>query len=359
MAEYTVTRFGKEYDVTADDPAHAAKLVDEHIQQSANTKAQTEFKDAPTWAKPFMAVDDLARTTADSLTFGGIDKLIGGDAAVETAARRSRMGGADIAGDVVAGMAVPTGVPAAVARVGGGPIVRGVTGLLTGTGTGAVTGGLQAAGHDRPVVEGAVEGGIGGAVGQAVGGAIRGGANKIAKWWQGASDTLPPPSTANVPGKAPNPARRVENAAYEAEKAGGTQAQTIAAFKDMNQKKLPADVLADIRNITHKDLGTKAADLTSKLGYGMGGAAPFTGFHSVPLAVAQAVTGPAIGASAKFASRQGTSEAVEQLRRKLLKIPKFEGPLSKKNAELIARGVRSGIIEPDGTILPGITVDEP
>ena len=344
MATYQVTTPEGKFQVEAETPEEANVEVKKLLQEEANTKSKTEFSEAPVWAKPFIAADDLARTTADTLTWGGLDRLIGGDAAQETAARRSRMGGADIAGDVVAGMAVPTGVPAAVARIGGGPVVRGITGLLGGAASGGAQGATSAALHDEPVAPGAAQGILGGSIGQAVAGAVKGVVNPISKWWKGVDDTLPPPTTKNVPGKAPNPARRVENAAYMADKAGGTQAQTIAAFKEMNQNKLPTDVLADIRTITHKDLGTRSADLASSAAFKGAGAAPITGFHSIPMAMALTAGLPMAGYAAKAASGQGTSEAVEKLRRKLLKIPKYEGPISKEQAELIARATRSGIM---------------
>jgi hypothetical protein len=335
---------GKQYEVDADDPVEADKLLREHFQQQANVKAQTEFKDAPAWAKPFMAADDLARTTADTVTFGYLDKMLGGDAAQETTARRSRMGGADIAGDVLGSMAVPTGAPGLVAKIGGGPIVRGVTGLLAGTGTGAVQGGLSAAGHDQPIGPGMVQGAMGGAGGQVVANTIAPVVNKGVKLIKGVDDTLPKATTANVPGKAPNPARRVENAAYEAEKRGGKASDYITQFRAMNQKKLPGDIVSDIKRVTEGDFGTNAAKTASKIAYGaslpgmIGG-----GTANIPSVMAAAALAPAVGASANFAANQGTKEAVEQLRRKLLKMPKFEGPVSKEWVERLSRANRGGI----------------
>lgn len=335
---------GKEYDVDAADPGEAGKKLHMHLQGEANTRAQSEFSDAPVWAKPFMAADDLARTTADTLSFGLLDKMLGPQAQMETAARRSRMGGADVAGDIAAGMAIPTGAPAAIARVGGGPIVRGVTGLLTGGASGAAQGGLAAAGHDQPVGPGMIQGALAGTGGQAIGQAVGGVVNPAAKLIKGVDDSLPAASTKNVPGKAPNPARRVEARAAEAEKQGGTARDYKESFKEMNTGKLPQSVLDARQNIVFGDTGTKAANLVSSLATKAAAGALPMGLHSVPAGIGMAVGLPALGAAAKFAANQGTKESVDALRRQLLSIPKFQGPLSKQMVDRISRMSRAELL---------------
>jgi hypothetical protein len=342
MATYTVPGpDGKEYEVDAGDPVEADKLLREHFQEQANTKAKSEFADAPVWAKPFMAADDVMRVGADAVTMGMLDKMLGPQAQIETAARRSRMGGADIGADVLGSMALPTGVPGMIAKIGGGPIVRGITGLLGGGVSGGVQGGISAAGHDQPIGPGVVQGVLGGAGGQAVAQTIAPVVNKGAKLIRGVDDSLPAATTANVPGKAPNPARRVENAAYEAEKAGGSGADYVRTFKEMNQKKLPADVLGDIEGITKGDIGTKVAKGVARTAKAVGLPGLAVGVHSsIPSLIAASVASPAVGAAANFAANQGTKEGVEMLRRKLLKMPKFEGPVTKEMVEKMSRANR-------------------
>jgi hypothetical protein len=344
MGEFTVTaKDGSEWEVTAGSPEEAAKLQAEHQKAETTAKTQADWEAQSPWTKPFTAVDDMARIGGNAATLGMLDRMLGPEAEAATEAARVRSGIAGTAAEIGGSMALPTGVPGAIAKVGGGPIVRGVTGLLAGGASGGAYGGAEAAIKGEPVVSGVLGGAASGAGGQLIGEAARAVVRPIAKKLSGVVDTLPPPTTANVPGKAPNPARRVESAAYKAEKAGGTPANIISQLKTMNQNRLPADVLGDIRNITHGDLGTKAANLVSKAGYSAGGAAPFTGFHSIPLALAQGVAGPAVGATAKFAAGQGATEGLEQLRRKLLKIPKFEGPISREMVEKLSRGSRGGI----------------
>jgi len=293
------------------------------------------------WAKPLMAADDVMRVGADAVSMGMLDKMLGPQAQIETAARRSRMGGADIGADILGSMALPTGVPSMIAKIGGGPIVRGITGLLGGGASGAVQGGVSAAGHDEPIGPGAVQGMLGGAGGQAVAGAVAPVVNTGVKKVLGLTDNLPPPTTKNVPGKAPNPAKRVENAAYEAEKAGGKGSDYVRTFKEMNQGRLPPDVVDDIQTITRGDIGTKAAKGISKVAYASGIPGLAVGVHSsIPSLIAASVAAPAVGAAANFAANQGTKEGVEMLRRKLLKLPKIEGPVSKDMVEKMSRANR-------------------
>src|SRR4051812_1076210 len=132
MPQFTISRpDGTKYNVDAPDAATATKDLESHLQSEMNTQSQKESADAPTWQKPFMAADDVVRSGADRLTFGMLDKMIGGNAAMETKARRSRMSGADVLGDAaLSAAALPTAVPRAMAAVGGGPAIRAITGLL-------------------------------------------------------------------------------------------------------------------------------------------------------------------------------------------------------------------------------------
>ena len=344
---------GHKYEVEAGSIEEAPGVLKGHLQQEINQKAQTEY-DAATWARPFMAIDDVARVAGDALTMGGLDKLIGGTAAMETEARKARMGSAAIPAEIAGGMLLPTGAPTAIAKVGGGPIVRGVTGMLAGGATGGAQGATSAYMHDQPVVEGAITGGAAGAAGQGVSGILGNTVNKVAKWWKGVDDSLPAASIKNVPpapGKktvAPsNPARRVEAAAARAEQAGGRPSDFVASFKGMNQGKLSPDILTDIRNITHGDLGTRAAKGVSRAAYGASLPGLVTGVHAgIPSLLASATAAPAVGYAANYAAGQGTKEGVEMLRRKLLNQPKFSGPISKEAQDKVSRLVR-GILSED------------
>jgi hypothetical protein len=109
----------------------------------------------------------------------------------------------------------------------------------------------------------------------------------------------------------------------------------------MNQKKLPPDVLDDITTITRGDVGTKAAKAVAKGAYASGIPGLAVGVHSsIPSLIAASVAAPAVGAAANFAANQGTKEGVEMLRRKLLKLPKIEGPVTKEMVEKLSRANR-------------------
>lgn len=202
MTDYTVNIGGVEYDVSAPDQETAVKEAHKFSQNELNTKAQAEYKDAPTWQKPFMAAQDVARTLADTATLGGVDKFAdymkppipGQPTQGEiTKAIRSRMGGADIGADI--GMTVaaaPTAVPKVVGMLGGGSIARAITGGATAATEGGVLGGLSAVGHDRPVGEGVAKGAVAGGAGQAAAGLLTKPANAVANWFTGANKALPP-----------------------------------------------------------------------------------------------------------------------------------------------------------------------
>lgn len=202
MTAYTVTLNGVEYDVDAPDQTAAAKAAHDFAQQELNKKAQTEYNEAGGLAKPLMAAQDVARTVADTASFGYADKFAdymkppipGQPTQAEiTKAIRSRMSGADIVGDVGVTMAAaPTAVPRVVGMLGGGPIARAITGGVAAGAEGAVGGGLSAAGHDRPVSEGAGAGAVAGVGGQALAGMLTKPVNAAANWFSGANKALPP-----------------------------------------------------------------------------------------------------------------------------------------------------------------------
>ena len=256
-----VTINGATYNIEGtDDPELAVKHAHEFAQQDLNKKAQTEFNDAGMLSKPFMAVQDVVRTAADTLSGGYADKMtdymkppIPGEPsqAQITKAIRSRMSGADIGADAaLAVAAAPTAVPRVVGMLGGGTIARGVTGLAAAAGEGGVLGGISAAGHDQPVGEGVVQGALAGTGGQAVAKAVTKPVNAVANWWSGANKALPPltkeqfaraskfvgddPATkafsavGNVADKIPGMAALISLPHYMSAKAGGKVSDFIA-----------------------------------------------------------------------------------------------------------------------------------
>jgi hypothetical protein len=197
-----VTLGGVTYNIEGtDDPEVAVKHAKEFVQQNLNKKAQTEYDEAGL-TKPLLAAQDVARTVADTASFGYADKFAdymkppipGQPTQAEiTKAIRSRMSGADVVGDIGVTMAgAPTAVPKVVGMLGGGPVARAITGGATAAAEGAVGGGLSAAGHDRPVSEGAGAGMLAGIGGQAIAGAVTKPVNAAANWISGANKTLPP-----------------------------------------------------------------------------------------------------------------------------------------------------------------------
>lgn len=290
-----VTIGGVTYNVEGtDDPAEAVKHAQEFAQQDLNKKAQIEYNDAGALEKPLMAVQDVARTVADTASLGFADKFTdymrppipGQPSQAEiTKAIRSRMGGADVGADIgLAVGAAPTVVPKVVKSLGGGSIARGVTGLL-GAGTeGAVLGAGRAAGHDEPIVEGALKGAGAGSAGQAVAGMLTKPVNAIAE--KLTNKTLPP--------------------------------ITESQFK--RASKLIGD------------------DPATKVFSGVGNT---LGKFSFPMAFGDISSAIAMGTGGKvanFIANQGRKEKIDDIRRKYAGRPKIKGPLT--DEERLALGLR-------------------
>jgi hypothetical protein len=284
-----------------DDPVLAVKHAKEFAQQDLNKKAQDEYKDASGIAKPFMAAQDVARTLADTASFGYADKFtdymkppIPGQPSQAdiTKAIRSRMSGADVGADVVAAVgAAPTAVPKVVSMLGGGPIARAITGGATAATEGGVLGGINAAGHDRPVSEGAGAGILSGVGGQTLAGLLTKPVNAIANRFSGANKALPP--------------------------------ITDSQFKQASK-------------IVGDDPATKAfsgaGELLSRFSYP-------AAFGDVSSAIAMATGGKA----AKFVANQGRKEKVDAMRRMVGGNPKVKGPLSEE--ERLALGIRGRLFD--------------
>ena len=204
MPEWTVKLpSGKEFDVTAENEAQAYKLAENHVQQELNVSAQKEFDEAPFWKKIPMAAGDIARVASDAATFGGLDRLLGPEEAAKTKAAAARAGTAAIPAAIggAYGMfsRLPSAIPGAVNAIGGGTLMRGLTGATVGAAEGAGLGAVESAIRQEDIGPGAALGGILGAGGQVAGDLIGRGVDKATKWWKGVDDSLP----AKLPPRGP------------------------------------------------------------------------------------------------------------------------------------------------------------
>jgi hypothetical protein len=357
--------------VEADDLATASKDLAAHRQELMNAQAKSEFEQASIPGKMGAVVSDVGRVGADALTFGFLDKLMGGDEAMKTTAARSRMGGADIPIDILAAIgAIPTAVPKAVAKMGGGPAARWLTGTTTAGAEGGVVGGLQAAGHqqDAPggatvgpsVGEGVVTGALGGAAGQQIGAGV----NKAANWYTGAN-AVPQGIRSKITmlpqgQKNPSAADRINVAANTAESKASVMDDPLAqqsryrknfeellrespsktfnpAQKSMMQRIIKEEPATKVSRGLGDFLGDKLAIGSAGIGAGVG----------VSPVVGALVAGGFWGGSRalKGMSSGGTQEAVDDLRRLLAKKTRTEGPLSARNQGRLTKGVRQGVLD--------------
>lgn len=355
MPEYVITlEDGTKWRVEGSSPEDANNALNEKRQQERNVKEQGEFRDLPTWQKPFKAADDLARTTADFLTAGQLDKMLGGENAARTEAARSRAGGADVAASAVSALGLPTAVPRIAAAVGGGPIARG----LVGTGVAGVEGGaqgaIQAAGHDRPIGPEAAGGAVLGGLAQGAAGAMSAPVNWLAK--QFGINALPqavqipkhPKAAKGQWESVPTPFQRVEHAAA---KAGDDPAKIVREAKKISPTGMAEEEASLLRQVQQGDPGTKAARAIRDAMHGRFGQAMTGGgligaitTGNIPLmaaSVAPLVAGPLASQSAKM----GTRESMEALRRAMRGQSKYEGMLSPKAQAKMGQGLRTQWME--------------
>lgn len=338
---------GKVYDVEADDMSKAVKDLARYRQDQMNQSYTKEANEAPFWAKPFMAADDVARVGADTLSLGFLDKVLdkykGGDEqSLRTNAAKNRMGWAGTATEGAAlAAALPTAIPKAVAAVGGGRAVRAATGALTGATEGAAYGGVSAAGHDQDVPEGSTIGGITGVFGPALGSAINKTTKKIGETFFG-KNYQPPPYRVEDISKIQNPSRiqQVSAAMTEATDKAAKQTNPIAkqkayvdAFEEIPRRSLTKPQQEQLLRITQGDLGTDASRvigkfLSDKMTMGTAGVGAAAGSGGIiPGILAAAGTGIA-GNIVQRASLGGTKEAAETLRQMVYGTPQFRGPIS-------------------------------
>lgn len=350
MPEFKLTLSdGSQYKVEADNIEQATKDLAAHRQAEVSTQTNKEFADAPMWAKPFRAADDLVRGTADVFSFGQADKYLGGDTGIpgipnleqmKTEAAKQRSGWAGTAADTLAvAGSLPTAVPRVVARMGGGPAARTIVGAGTAAGEGAAYGAGQAIGHDRPAGPESTIGVISGVLGNVAGNLT----NRAAKWWKGIDDT-PHAYTPRVLKENPTPQDRVNFAKAEAERTtekgtGTLQKNYRNEFTDVKTETPRRDFSkAEWETLNRIIKGDPATVASGAVGNTLsnkwvaGPAALTTGASASPiLGLLQLATTMGGGAALKKISEGGTKEAVQDLRRLMQgKKDKYRGPVSEE-----------------------------
>jgi hypothetical protein len=338
-----------------------------------NEEHAKSMTDAPMWAKPFMAADDIARVGADNVTMGYLDKMLehfnpSSEEGMKTKAARSRMGSAAPAVDVGSAAAMlPSLVPRGIGYLGGGALARGITGITGGAAEGGVMGGISATGHDRPDAPVDTAGGVGwGAAGGTLGQALSPLTTKVSKWWQGIDDSVP----AGIRSKmmqapkgqkaTPSAADKVNFAANTAESRAAVSDKPFAVqqeLKDAFEKLLRKDPKpfnkeqkSLMEKISTKEdpatslsrkgadmLGNKLAMATMSVGGGAGGGG-LTAMLGIPAAMS---TGSKLLGKV---SEGGTKEALDDLKRAMAGKSRYKGILSQDQKAALASGVRQPFI---------------
>ena len=350
---------GAKYKVEAPDFDKANADLKEHMQGLANKKAVEEAEAAPAWAKPFMAADDVARVGLDAATFGLADKGIGyftgKDEAMETEARRQRMGGAALPAAVVGAAVGPSAVPSVMRYMGGGPIARGLVGTTAAGIEGGVAGGIGAAMHDEPIAPGVAMGSAGQAVGQTVGPIV----NKAAKSILRIDDSVPQGIKSKItvlPTKGATKSDKVtvadEEAALYAKGSDNPlarQERLKENYKKLYQKEgktYTKEQRALMGDIFDEDPATrysrKLGDILSNklMASGVGFTTGTLGGGGVVGGLA--TTGGLLGAGSALrgVSSNATEEAVRDLRRAMFNKKKYQGILSVEDAARASRAAR-------------------
>ncbi len=381
MAEFVLTDpTGAKYKVTADSMEAATKQLDSYRQDQVTKSSTEEANSAPEWAKPLLAMKDVARVGGDTMSAGLISKGIdaatnylagtpGGDAEqLKTQAARDRMGWAGTALDVgLMGRFMPTMVPKAVGAVGGGPAVRTIAGAGAAAGEGAAYGGVNAATHDQDVTEGAAVGAGAGILGNAAGNLINKGKRAFDEL-RGVNFEAPQYNLKKLPA-TPTAMDFVNQADTAARKTAATMKSPMAeadqyakrfgkvadtAPKGMFNKEQRG--LMD--TIINPDPGTQAAALGGNILSNKmlaGGAGAGAGFASAsPAVTAATIAGLLVGGKgAHELALQGPREAVSQLRASVYGRPKFVPPVSERSKVRLGNAARTWVIDENGQLVPG------
>jgi len=373
VPKYVITTpDGKQWDVEAPDAMTASKDLAAHRQELANTEKKQEIESAPPWKQALMGARDTAAVGADTLTAGFGTKALEymfpeKEPAKDLNAMRANLGWVAPVADVAAMSRVPTAVPALVAKAGGGPAARWLTGTTAAGVESAVHGGLQAAGHQRtepggyesgePAAGGAITGMLGGAAAHQLGGAI----NKGVNWVRGVDNSVPQGIRSKITvlpkgQKNPSAADKINVAANTAESTARKFDDPLAAqdrYKTHFEKLLREDAKsfnpsqrAIMERIVNEDPATKVSRglgrvMSNQLVSAGAGAA--TGDVVKGALVAGGILGG--GRALKEVSAQGTKEAVDDLRRLLAKKSRNEGPVSMLRRGQITGAGRQGTLE--------------
>jgi hypothetical protein len=370
MPDYTFTMpDGSVFDATAGTWEEAHKAVKDAMAQEKTVAANKEYTDAPITSKARMLVGDPINQIVHGLTAGlfdkGFDAATGAKSAADTAAGAERMGPTATGVSRAAGaMLLPSAAPRAVAAVGGGPVMRTLTGATVAGTEGGVYGGVNAATQGEDVPTGILGGAVGGAVVQPVAQAVGNSTNKIVKAVRGIDDAAPKNSMVVLPtGRTPTPTDYVNVAAAKADAVAaqkgmeaGQQAQRNEFSKLLGPKSKVIDPATGkaserftptqkerMRAITEGDPGTKLAEgfgdfLKNK--FVAGGLGVSTG-GLVPGILA---TGGSVGAG-KIMTRDSaaaTQEAVDALRQLMYKKKPFRGPMSPERIRTLGQGLGYG-----------------
>lgn len=188
------------------------QIAEANKPSAAALARRAEFDALPTWQKPFVAANDLARFFGDAFSFGFADKMeakteaaLTGETYAQRLAKQQRetqavrdMAGPtalplELAGNVLTGGALAKNGLTLAGRYGTGAL-PGVKGLLARSGLiateGAGYGALDAAGHDKDIGEGALFGLFLGGGGNAVVEPVVAGARKLSSVRQAAGDLI-------------------------------------------------------------------------------------------------------------------------------------------------------------------------
>jgi len=323
-------------------------------QQRINSTMQQEYDEAPWYKKPGMAFQDMARVGIDAATAGVGDKVIGAATGAPedmyTSGARARAGWAAVPMEVASAVkALPSAAPLAVAKMGGGPLARSITGVTTGAVEGGALGGVDAATHQQPVIPGVLSGMGLGATGQLIGNV----ANKVGKWFK-PDEVAPAYQQTKLP-KSPVARDYVNVAATEAELAAKKGSSVPVAARDefanltvnpakktLNQGQrnmVDRIVEGDPADKLYKALGSTSGMAIPGLGLGLGVGTGYASGDPLDgvLAGTAAMAGPRV---ARAIQSGGTREAVKDLRRSVYGIDQPTGVLSEKQKNQFAKALR-------------------
>lgn len=350
---------GKEYLVTVPEEATAEEAYSK-LQEQISESIRTEYAVMPWYQKAGVAADDVMRIGADSLSFGGADRIAsalpGGGSLEEerfrTEAARTRAGGAAIPIDVLAalgiGRVLPSAIDPVVKAIGGPAGVRAVTGgTVAATETG-VLGGLESQIRDQDLSQGIVEGILAGPIGHSIGGLAKKG-KEAYNWVFGSKpkaveNPVPvstPKSTAPAPAATPVFGKNIE---------GGN----VAPKKTPTRRPTKADKARQARDAARTDFVTAFDDAVSRATLQSKGATSRGFDRAITDDIQNIINNKALMESATDAERDAmirivTGDPAVKAGRSVGRIPTFQGMMG-------GAGVGAGTSFLTGNIPLGVTL---